>query len=612
MRKIFLAVILAVLMFAGTAAAQYADITISPDYRNTSMWRDDTVSVVFTIENVGNDGRVYISLTDYDNSAYVSTTLSRDNFYLYENERTSVTMTIRTSDAPRGNYTATLRAYYDGRVETATVYINVTDGTHPNYGIELIQESFPNICRSDRGEISYEVRNNTNRTTRVELRSGEFRGVPTYFEPEELWIAPYDSEHVKLIVPATTSIPYNDYSVSVYAETRSGTFSDRANFDIVSCAYPESTEFSLTVSSGCRYIDRGDDVRISYSLRNRTNDDIEVQIALVSDLPTMVDEPVYLDSYEYQSGYFRVNTRNFDTSGKHTIKVHAWTDEYNVEKETCVQIRKEHDSDTGLLNNSLVMEAGSSGVFNLLVTNSGDYDEDYDIEVSNPYPEINVSISDAHFFLAKGASREIPITVSATENADTGDYDLTMVVSNHETFEEVMSFSVFGTVIPPGPPVPGYPALDVVSMPAEIRLNSGEETEFEIVVENTTGVPATNVRISLVDAPTGISAAVQTVDLRAGEIRNITGTITVSEDVPAGLYTASLQFRNADFLTEVPIDVRVDDGGAAADGQFFAGMFSLGGSIALGLIVLIIAIVVVVLISQYAAINKRKQAWESR
>lgn len=602
---------------AGTILHFNADFSVTLSPSSVEMGGYDSAGITATVHNNSSYGR-YVSLGTSDDSSYIRSSAGNSYFYMGAHESRNVVVTVTTENAPHGNYHVHVAAE-SGNDEVEAV-LNVTVYEYTAVTSIEMDPAYETLCRGNDDEISVRITNHSNSGKDVDLSAESEMFLP-YFEPDEIYLSSGDSELVTLRVHTDRYTPVGVYSVNMYANSGGREFIKRAEFRVDDCQdndngyFHEADEFSLSVSGGCRDVEKGNDVRISYTLTNKTSHDIEVELALISDIPTEISEPVFLESRETKTREFTVKARDSDSTGRHNIAVHAWTEDDRAQEETCVNVIGKHSFTAELLNNNLEIEKGSYEVFTLRIKNNGDFKEYMDIEVSESYSAIAASISDSHFSLEKGEEEEVYISVSAAADASLGNYEIPVIVTDHTTVEKTIVFEVV-TEATNVTPTPTTGMVEIVAYPETVKIKAGEESTFRITLKNDTGVLLTNIRAHLKYLPEGITLSMPSFDLSAGEARTIEGTIK-SAGVEKGTYNGAIEFSNSEFALGTDISLNVEGESAtpapapSGTGTSLAGLFALGTDVVLGIIILIIAIVVILAIAKLARSEpKKSQPWE--
>ncbi|MFH1240179.1 MAG: hypothetical protein V1672_03085, partial [Candidatus Diapherotrites archaeon] len=266
------------------------------------------------------------------------------------------------------------------------------------------------------------------------------------------------------------------------------------------------------------------------------------------------------------------------------------------------------------VNNDLKIERGKFEVFTLLVENTGDFEENVDIEVNDYFEGIEVTISDKHFNLDDGDSQEVYISVTATEDAELGSYELSTLVTNGETYRETLRFEVVDSGYEPYDPYepePIYEDFEVISYPDAVSVTMLGDNKVEFTIGNIGQYPIYGMRVSLENLPRGINIDIPDFDIMPGETKTVEATITVSDEVEAGTYDGKLRFASEGFVDKKDVKVTVEPDGF---GELASGLFAMGANVLLGIVVLLVVIGAILLISKMVqsgpSRKERREAWE--
>ncbi len=599
------ALIAALFMLMLAVNAFALDLAMYSETSTVFMGSNDSIGVQITIENSG-EAAECLTLTGDTDSLYIEAEPSLADICLNAGERTNVTLNIRTIDAPSSGYFAFLFA--EAGIEAVFYVVEVKTVSEPE--VELIVYE-GDICRGEQDYFSVLVKNNSNELKEIRLWADNEMLLP-YFEPQEIVLDAFEEEYVKVYVHPGRGTLLGDYRVSLFAEAEEEQVKETAFIDVKDCL-DEEIDFIVEFSSGCQYAEKGEEERVSYTVRNLSGEELELKVAVVSDLPTEYDSTILLEENEEKTFRIYVTPRFDDDTGRHDLTLIVWDPATgrNEEKTKCIYVREIEATEIELLENDLKIEQCLSEVFTLIVKNTGDTELDYRINIAEDFDGegISIDVSDERFELDSKEQKYIYISVSSTEDTPLGEYSFEVIVKfNGESITKTLEFEVVEKL-------PFSEDLEIVSYPLQVKAIQGEETTFIVSIENNSEHDMEGITVQLVGLPSGAFApSLRDVSLKAGHSKDVQLYITTT-GVEEGIYKANIEAKTDEFKTSREIEFVVE---AAAEEEelgegLLAGLFFVGSNVLLGLIVLAIAIALIVLIEKalrgYSSKKQPKEVW---
>jgi len=574
------------------------DIDLDPDYTSINMERNDSRSVSVRIKNNGCE-RVCLDLTGRDSSSYIDADASTDRVCLNENESTYVSLNIETSDAREQTYTVRLDAEQGSRKETVSITVRVDDdcGSCTGGNCISITSTTKNICRDSTGTISVKIRNNSSEHKFVELDTSSTSYLAS-FEEDEIEVDAHSYRYVDLEVYVYNDSSLGSHYVNVYAETDNSREQKKVYFIVKNCEEEEDNSFSMTLTSSCQSVDKGQDRNVSFSIRNRTSEKIRVELQTVADIPTQVPAYIDIEANDSETVKIKVSARESDKPGKHYVKVYAWNGAFRIQKTLCVDIEKKRNTVVSVEDASMDIEQCRNEVFVLLIENRGDYNEDYRIEVNNS-TEANITLSEDRVEADAGESKQVFVNVNIPLNMETGDYDFDLLVKNGETFTKKIRFTVIEAE------TPTLTIIELTTFPSRLVMEPGEVKEVSLTVTNLSAEDIEDVKLEW-QLPSFMRVTDSTETVEAGKTLAITMDVLVAEDTEPGYYTGWISM-NVDGIKQTEeinvVIVEPESGYSSEEEQengenalefLSAGFFSLGGSAGIGLIILLAIVIIMI------------------
>ena len=592
------------------AANCFASVSVYSDTDTVFINRNASIGVPITIENNFNE-EVCLDISAETDSSYVTAAPSVNEVCLPANSQTSFALSISTLDAPNTTYFAVILAEATG-IGIAFHSIEVKILSQPTIEITAFDAD---ICRGEEDYFSVLVKNNSSSFKNLRLWADNEMLLP-YFSPAEIRLDSFEEEYAKVFVHTSRSTQPGNYKVSVFAESDSEQAKKIGTIRVKDCL-DESLDFSIGVSNGCQYLEKEEEETVSYTVKNLSGEEIDLRVAVLSDLPTDYDRRITIEENETRTFKIEVTPRESDESGKHDIELVVWDEESGETREAskCVYVRKSEGSEVEVVNNNLQISQCLSEVFTILVKNTGDYEEDYRVRALGLDEDtINLSISDTRFKLDKDEQKYVYVSVTTSEDTGLGLYEFDLVINaDSETFTETLEFEV--TEEQPD----RQAGLEIVSFPTQVRVDG--ETGFIVSIRNNSEEEF-EATVRIVGLPSGASSqSIEGISLEPNETAALQFSIN-AEGLADGIYSAQIEAKTSEFAATEDFEFVV--GGEAAGtnedqedeelDQFLAGLVVAGSNALLGLITLAIVISLILLIGK--AIGgyqknevKPKEAW---
>jgi len=586
------------------------DATLEPQHSSASLSGNDSIGVQFTLKNISGERKCF-SFSAQTGSLYVEASPAIASTCLNHNESTNITLNIRTIDAPKGNYTAALSAEFGGSTVSANVNVTVSGGSSQD--VELIPFE-GEVCRNEEEYFSVLVKNNSGRMQDIRLWADNEILLP-YFSPQEITLESGRQRYVKVYVYTGRNTLLEEYRISLFAEYGSQQTKETAYIDVKDCS-GEEVDFTLGMGAGCSYAEKGEEERITYTVRNLGEEELELRVLVESGLDAEYDREIDLEEDERKTFSIYVAPDESDDTGRHDLTVTVWNRETGktLKKTKCIYVREKTAGEARLLKNNLSIGQGSSGVFTLLAKNIGDTELDFRARVLEGFDsgKINVSISEKDFELDSMEQRYVYIATSTMGTTPIGSYEFDVQVRwNGETFTETLKFRVVESQPQPQPSAQG---IEIVSFPVQAKAAQGGETTIVVELKNTTG-NSIEAGLQLLGLPSGISyTQAGTVSIGPGQTMELELKIAVG-NAATGIHKATLAATAGELTATEEIEIFVEEADAGA--ELLAGLFVAAGNALLGLLVLIMAIALIVLISKALRGNSSRkgrhtEAWLGR
>ncbi len=564
-------------------------IDLDPIFINYELDKSDYESAGFTVRNT-TSGKICMTFSASSSSPYVKTALNTSSLCLNGNEQSTVALGISTtSDAAYGSYSATFTATYSASAtESVSSVIGVRIGQTP--AVELSANT-TSICKGSTGKINVLVKNNYYDQNNIVLKAESEMFLP-YFAPDNLLLTPGNQQYVELAIRtnSTTKIA-NNYKIAATALLGSNSVREDIYFNIIDCVETQAEKFTLDVNAGCIDVNKNSSVEIPFSVGNISEEQLSINAVANGDLISEVKTSAFsIESDSTYSNSVKITTLPNTSAGTHNIELFAYNSEGYVKKVMCINVANAHATELNALSSGLQIKRNSSGSIYALVKNIGDFSEDYNLSISESYDYISAALSDSILHLNAGESKQVSISVEVGADANVGSKNITLkAISAYDAKEIALAFEVVSERILQ------ENVLRIESYPQVIDLNQGAEQMLTFIITNPTTERITNISISIEGLPSNIYFnAIDTGNVDANSTITAMGTIKLASNAGAGDWGLTLKVTSDKYVTEKPMVLYVKKSGAEAEEKpegALVGLFALGPSVGLGILVLVIIIV---------------------
>ncbi|MDD5163405.1 MAG: hypothetical protein PHD95_04315 [Candidatus ainarchaeum sp.] len=595
-----------ILAFASQASALvFGGIDIVPQNETIFMGRNDTVGVAYTFINNSNE-RKCIELMAFDSSPYISASFPQTSFCLNAGERTEIAASFQTTDAPKADFVEAIIVKVNGNsFNVAIARITVGD----NESIEIIPFE-TDICRDSEGFVNVLVRNKTPFFTKVHLNAENESLLPA-FEQEEIFLDAFQEKYVKLFVHTSNATATGPNSVSIYATTGLDYIKKTAFINVKDCEGNLGSAFLVTLDSSCTAIEKEKTGKFYFSVKNLTGKDQAISMNILSDLPNSISATsATLSSGEERDFFFELSPRASDSKGDHNANLIVWNENQRIEKKKCIRVNATSIFDVSLLNNNLSIRRCESDSFVFLVKNIGDTNHTVRFDIPKIPSGISARFSDNNFSLTSGQEKEVYLFVSVSPDANLGNYDLNVMTRiGSKTFQNKAVFKVLEKA-----PETVEDELSIESAPLQIQATENSQSSVSIKLRNNSSEALEGIDVSIKGLPSAITASsARGIEIYPSDTRNVTLNLTIGK-IPAGRYNAVIEVKKDNSIKTREFEIIIASAAQEPEqenqgfisGLFSVGFLSMGGGLAIGLALLIIALLLLIAITGIVVSKQEK------
>ncbi|AJF59736.1 MAG: hypothetical protein QT03_C0001G0235 [archaeon GW2011_AR10] len=435
-----------------------ADVTVETEFDSINLVQGNEASIFLEFFNSDFEETAFVELFVDTSSGSIEAVAANKKFSINPRESLVFSLTVfAKDDAAEGSYLVELETEFSrgsayNTVEVRVEELEAIELLPFNQGQEFCIDSYTKT-------IQVEVANLSSERQRVFLSADSELFLPT-FNNTELRLDPNETRTVELEIHLNDSFRAGSYTIPIYALSNDRFVQREVSFSLIKCfdeetGFEEDDEtaikeaFELVLLDESVEVEKGADVPLRFTLTNLLEEEQEIRISSISDLPTKeADLTIRLEENESMQSYINVSARETDEKGIHEVQIFAWNskgEEFEIAK---VNVLPKHLLEVKVLNNEFeqrICSAVDFEVFEIEFENKGDFDERVEVRVENPYESIGVNVSDEVIEVEDGKTETVYITVAPSFDAPLGDKKVELVVkglSREFTFRQELRFTV--------------------------------------------------------------------------------------------------------------------------------------------------------------------------
>lgn len=560
------------------------ETSISLERESLTLAPGSSSAIMFEATNNTGDKECYrltVSMPD-DDRTEISARPAEEEFCIEDKQTASFSIIIQAHESARAAlYSPALKLKADGgSTMSKTISVNVSNTSSP-IGIDRASDYF--VCIKPYSQkIEATIENNTGSSQELMLSADNATLLPE-FDYRTVSVGQGQDREIGITIHTTHETATGEYTITARAENSTHKVQREMQINLIEC---DDDIMSLEVTPEQRSISKGEEKTFTITVVNKSDEEQEIFISSEGDIENKVQySSITLKANAQKKIDLDVRAAESDKKGEHTIKVYAWNSKESEEKKIKVTVASEHNIELEIPENSYAsnsISAEKSGIYEIIVHNYGDYDEDVKVSVASQ-AGINAKLSDDSFEMKNNSSRKIYLAVSTELETPAGDYKIPITAKTKKDGAE-QDLKVRITKAEP------KTALELTSYPAQIEATQGNESEISFTIRNNSASEARNITISL--HGNGKQFVMQPIAIeRLGGMESATfkAKIVPSKELEEGVYPAKIEIRAKDFTKALEIKIKVSKASKPEEKPVPAtGLFGLsGGSLILGGIMLL-------------------------
>ncbi len=549
-----------------------------------------------------------------------NTSLNKTSFCLNSNETTTLYLSANTCGTDNDDYEVKV---FDEENNLA-MYFDYEIGSCNNFDGFKIKEYDGTICKGEKRTYSVDVTNTSNETKTIFLMAENSMILP-YFSKEKVTLNDGQTKTVDLTINAKYS-PLRHYNIFLGGDATNYHIEKLLDLEVVDCSEISERNFLITAPDICYDVERGQTFESSFNVK-RVRDTYCCECSwntksILLSIIGMPNELAYnlLDlrcSEEKKVDY----SLNIPSNAKAGIQFVTIVGEEQVDvpfdneigfvepKEICLNVLGESNSNIQLKTQTKDILWCDSEIFELELTNTGDFDESFDLSATNIPVGVTVFFSQDTVTVLKNTSKIIYVSISTAPESQIADNQfITVNLYGNIDLSTKIYFNIKEKL--------AFEDLEFMSSTELLTMKTNSEAKYFLMIRNNTEKTLRNITLYFENLPSDVNAQELILsELASGGTVMLEGKI-ISDDTNGIFYPmfviSSGSIKNKEQFTLV-IEKSEENAGLAGINGFFGltGLFSFGElSIAIGLAVFLILLLLVIILGLIAVSkNNRKEEW---
>lgn len=577
-------------------------VKLSADKNSIAMEEGTSYGIEFTILNDTSEAQD-ISLSAVTDDADLDAELLTTRLSLNKNESTEFTLSIIAQDGvDSGSHEIAVRAYYDGITVEYLVNVLVGDADLVSFGTA---SGF--VCNdSYTVRLPVNITNLTGSSKDISLTAFNNTFLPRW-ENSTIHINAGETETLDILLNNTPSNELTgEYTIQVTGKSGSRTAVAELSFTMEDCKNNGIMNFTLEVDSSIFSISKGTAKRVGYSIRNNSDNEGYINVSIETDLSTDYNSLVYLNDNSTYYDYAVVRAGMFDEPKKYDFKIRAYNEDFERTRTISINVLKTHYFEFSSAETDMTIMQGQSKSIGLEFRNA-DYAESFTLRHDSNDSKVDVEFDEDSFSMDPRTLKESSFSISAAEDARPGLKTVKIKAKTGSVSEKTIELKV--RVIGAAPQPPTGQELVVESYPLEVSIRQGQSRELAFTLYNASSESVAFASVSIEGLPEGVSAERASEVISPGQRALVKIKLKASDSAETGDFDALalIDAFGSEQSKEFSLKVSGKEQGFLEG--IWTGFLSLGESVFLGVIALLVIIVLLVLLGRAAGPEKPKEAW---
>ncbi|MBT4192484.1 MAG: hypothetical protein HOE11_04200, partial [Candidatus Diapherotrites archaeon] len=483
-----------------------------------------------------------------------------------------------------------------------------------------IHEYEATICQGEEREFSVDVTNTSSRRQTILLDADSTMLLP-YFSKDKVILDSGEVETVQLNVNARHA------DVGLHRILLGG---DAINYhiekyfllDVKDCSQIHERNFIISAPQICYDVSRGQIFESSFFVRKLSDDcgfcsleEKTIDLFLFGMPNELSYNTLTLTGSEERAVDYAIYVPRDASAGAHLLTITGEEKEELpfdseigfVQDETiCLNVAGESNSTINVRTQAKDIAWCGAEIFELEITNTGDFDETFNLSAINLPTGVNVSFSQNTVTVYKGLSKIVYVSISTSPTTQVMDNQfITVVLDGNTNIETKIYFNVKEK--------PSFEDLEILSSTEMVSLQGNSEGKYHLQLRNNSERDYRNIKITFENVPTDVNIEEQIIPLLAkGQVITIEGKIIVHDT--NGFFIPSFVVETTTVHNKEPFSLYITKDPNA---EFFSGLFGFGTSFfifestgfAFGLSALLIVLVLIIILGLALTNSDEKEVW---
>jgi len=546
--------------------------------------------------------------------------LNNESFCLNVNETTTLYLSANTCGADSDEYE--VKVFDTGN--NLELYFDYEIGSCNSFDGFRINEYDGKICKGEKRTYSVDVKNTSSATKTVYLMAENSKILP-YFSKDSLILNGGQTKTVDLTINAKYA-PLGHYNILLGGDATNYHIEKSLDLEVVDCSEISKINFLITAPDICYDVERGQTFESSFNvLRLKDSyccdcswDTRSLLLSIVGMKNELAYNSLDLRCSEEKKVEYTLFVPSNASAGTHFVTIIGeeqpdapFDNEIgSVEsKEICLNVLGQSNSNVLLRTQSKDIFWCDTEIFELELTNTGDFDESFNLSATDIPVGVNVFFSENTVNVPKKQSRIIYVSIATNPNSIISDNQfITVNLDGNIDLSTKIYFNIKEKF--------SAQDLEFVSSTDVLAVKINSEANYFVMIRNNTEKTLNNIILNIENLPSDVNYSQVIIPiLFSGEVATLQGKITTGDTNGVFLpvfVISSGNLINKEMFTLVIEKSEQNAGLAAFSGLFgLSGMFSFGEiSLVVGLaIFLILLLLVIILVLMALSKSHRNEEW---
>lgn len=545
--KVFGFIVAALVLFPLVNAFPYTASFSGPSA--VSLLENTSVSIPLEIQN--NDFHSHtVKISGFSDDSAVKIIPNLKTFTISPYEKATVGIVVRAlEDADHGTVPSKVRVDLDGQITEVPLTIYV--GTNPYLTLTTFNTV---VCAGEYVEsISILVESRVSADTEVTLRAEQSILLP-YTEEETLTLENGIEQYITFKVNVS---PQNVgvYTGTILAETDKLIMIRPFVVRVNDCPVFVEKTISLKVPTKTYDLPKLKTTNVPITVKNLTDDAqfveffIETNIGYVLNSITIAPNDTAIVNAAF--------TPDLSIPAeKETLNITAVASGYSITQSFSVNVLPLDLLEMQSVNTIYEISEGETKNADFIITNKGDSPQNITFGTANAIPGVTFTFSPTTATLTAGKFAHVSVSIRVDDSTSTKNVNTSFVSTGKTSASIPIVFSILDSIDTTNIPI------IFVSVPKEITLNTDEQKEISVTIQNNTDSSVLGLRFKLLGVNGANISVIGPLDtaLAPHETKTIALKIVTQEDTPAGVYSPMLVVQGRNGSGAAPLSIRVNGG----------------------------------------------------